>query len=351
MFDWKYYLDKYPSLRANGIKTEKQAKEHWITFGQKEGRVSIRTPEGFDWNYYLDKYPDLRKNGVKTEQQAIEHWKLHGEKEGRQMSSPSSIKNKLCIVSIFKNEAHIFEEWISHYIKEGVDVFYLIDNGSTDNYMSILDKYIKKGIVILNIDNSKYQQEILYNKYYLESAKKCEWVIVVDLDEFMYARNGFNTMKDYLKSLKDNINHICIPWKMFGSNGHITQPNNVINNFLLRSSTETTLPCKSIIRGSALKKLKIHSSETNKMTGIYSSSGVLSNCDPNKQCVSEEILLNSMIHLNHYAIQSFEWFKNIKMTRGGANTLANEKTRTLTYFEAYDHKDTVDDELKKKRMN
>ena len=311
----------------------------------------------FDWQYYLLKYPDLRANGITTEQQAIQHWKSHGEKEGRKKSylhdSSSSINNnKLCIVSIFKNEAHIFEEWISHYIKEGVDIFYLIDNGSTDNYMSILDKYIKKGIVVLNKDDSKYKQVELYNKYYLESAKKCDWVIVVDLDEFMYSRNGFNTIKDYLKSLNNNVNQICIPWKMFGSNGHITQPDNVINNFLLRSSNkEETILCKSIIRGSVLKKIDIHSSNSNNMSETYSSSGVLCNGDPNKQCISEEILSNSMIHLNHYAIQSLEWFKNIKMTRGAADQSVNENIRNLAYFEGYDHKDKLDDELKQKRMN
>ena len=33
-----------------------------------------------------------------------------------------------CIVAIFKNESHILEEWIQHYIKEGVQHFYLINN-------------------------------------------------------------------------------------------------------------------------------------------------------------------------------------------------------------------------------
>lgn len=82
-FDWKYYLEKYPDLRTNGVKTEQQALAHWQSMGEKEGRVAIRTPDLFDWQYYLDKYPDLRKNGVKTEQQAISHWLKFGEKEKR----------------------------------------------------------------------------------------------------------------------------------------------------------------------------------------------------------------------------------------------------------------------------
>ena len=47
----------------------------------------------------------------------------------------------LCLVAIFKNESHILQEFINHYIKQGVDRFLFIDNGSTDNYIDIINKY------------------------------------------------------------------------------------------------------------------------------------------------------------------------------------------------------------------
>ena len=34
------------------------------------------------------------------------------------------------------------KEWLEHYINEGVEHFYLIDNGSDDEYMKILEKAI-----------------------------------------------------------------------------------------------------------------------------------------------------------------------------------------------------------------
>jgi hypothetical protein len=83
LFDWTYYLDKYPDLRRYGINNEQQAIHHWLTYGKKEGRTSIRAPELFEWHYYLNKYPDLRRNGINTEQQAIHHWLTYGKKEGR----------------------------------------------------------------------------------------------------------------------------------------------------------------------------------------------------------------------------------------------------------------------------
>ena len=48
--------------------------------------------------------------------------------------------SSLCLVAIFKNESHILKEFITHYIKQGVDHFFLIDNGSNDNYSDILTR-------------------------------------------------------------------------------------------------------------------------------------------------------------------------------------------------------------------
>jgi hypothetical protein len=83
LFDWEYYLERYPDLRTNGVQTEHEAITHWCSFGEKEERVAIRTPYLFDWNYYFERYPDLRMNGVQTEHQAIAHWYSFGEKEER----------------------------------------------------------------------------------------------------------------------------------------------------------------------------------------------------------------------------------------------------------------------------
>ena len=65
------------------------------------------------------------------------------------------MKYYLSVVSIFKNESMILEEWINHYIKESVQHFYLVNNGSDDNFMPIINKY-KNYITLVN-DN--YRQE------------------------------------------------------------------------------------------------------------------------------------------------------------------------------------------------
>ena len=59
---------------------------------------------------------------------------------------------------MFKNEAHIMKEFITHYLQQGVDHFIMIDNGSNDNYLEYLDPYIHNDIVELIIDHEKHAQ-------------------------------------------------------------------------------------------------------------------------------------------------------------------------------------------------
>jgi hypothetical protein len=253
---------------------------------------------------------------------------------------------ELCIVAIFKNEGHALHEWIEHYLKEGVDHFFLVDNGSTDGYD--IQEYIKKGIAEVWINPKKHAQVELYN-HYLKKAKQYKWVLVVDLDEFMYARNGYKSIKKYLRTVKPEVEQIKVPWKMFGSSGHIKQPKSIIQGFTKRRKyihsklNPLVMFVKTLVRGKCLLKIGIHTHITSKPKVI------LSNNTPScidVEPVLEEMLDTSNLHLNHYGIQSWDFFKRIKMTRGSASTKTNDKIRDKSYFKLRDTNELVDNELK-----
>ena len=125
--------------------------------------------------------------------------------------------NKLSLLAMFKNEASIIEEWIEHYIREGVDHFYLIDNGSYDNYESKINKYKSK--ITLVKDPTRFEkktQKILYNQHYLEKVKKeTEWLIVCDIDEYFYLNDEMRLI-DFL-SEPPFPDAYWVPWRLFGT--------------------------------------------------------------------------------------------------------------------------------------
>lgn len=280
---------------------------------------------------------------------------------------------KLCLVAIFKNESHILKEWIEHYLNQGVDKIFLIDNGSTDNYYSILQPYIYSNKVYLVKDNKKHAQSELYNKHFLHKCRAYDWVIVCDLDEFIYGRKYCSSIKDFLSKVHNSFSQVYIPWKMFGSNGYDTmekeQPSSVISSFTKRINNNDArhnkfrcftyngpikyIYSKTIVRTKYLLQLDIHDSISSYDRCITSCVLRNNNIHKNKHFVevSEEIIENSALHLNHYAIQSFNWFMKVKATRGDINSANNENVRDKEYFNEYNLNDIDDNELSNITIN
>jgi Glycosyl transferase family 2 len=267
----------------------------------------------------------------------------------------------LSICAIFKNEAHILQEWISHYLIEGVEHFYLIDNGSTDDFSSILGKYIENGIVTLYSDPDKYKQEYHYNNYVLKNHKyDTIWLMVIDLDEFVYSRRslGYITISDYLHSLDEQkILSVSLKWKMFGSSGHVTQPEQVIPNFTRRHEriNENIGHQKAIYLLKEVYRLSTHNASflvQNEDSGwrrIYSNGKNFEYKNTEDDYPSEELAKHA-IHLNHYAIQSYEWFSSVKMIRGDVSNKHHDQVRNNDYFKRFDTNDYQDTELKEKKV-
>jgi hypothetical protein len=247
----------------------------------------------------------------------------------------------VCLVAIFKNEGHIFKEWITHYLNQGVDKFYLIDNGSNDNYQDKIQNYIDNNIVEIVVDAKKHSQTELYNKYFLTKCKNYDWVIVCDLDEFIYARKGFSTIKQYLNSLHYSIGQVFVPWKIFGSNGHINQDyESVTQTFTKREKyiSEVLKNTKCIVRTIYLINFVIHGHKIinfNKIRNITTNHIPNNIIDNSSAKISEQILEDSFLHLNHYVLQSYDWFMNIKATRGDVYQ-SGDYIRNETYFRDYD---------------
>lgn len=226
------------------------------------------------------------------------------------------------VLAIFKNESLNLEEWIKHYILQDVKTIYLIDNGSSDNYQHIIEKYKNK--IRLFIRNERYQQEHHYNSVYgeiLNETDLAEWLFVVDIDEFVFCSHF--TISECIKLLPPDITEVRIPEQPYGSSGFINHPSgNIIGSFLYRQPE--TLSYKSCfkIRSVKVGELGVHETE--------------------RTC--EKFDGKHIFKLNHYLIQSRDYFEHIIMPRGDVKYWWHKKN--MDYFNKHDALSTVfDDEL------
>jgi len=288
-----------------------QSKEFFEKVKMTRGAADLIENENVrDWNYF-DKYndnTDYEDNDLKN-----------------------MILNKmhyLSILTIMKNEAMNLKLWIDHYIWQGVDHFYIIDNNSTDVSVQIIEDLINNGYPITlyklfeqhkQVEHYKY----VYNKENLQ--EKTKWLIVADLDEFFYCNNS--KISNELLHFED-YDLITSKWRMFGSNNCIEHPKDIRTSLTKR-----------------VEELHINTKYIFQTKNIYSEA--LNIHELNYGYSNNKIDLSEIFRLNHYTIQSKEYFEKVKMTRGDVSNKLIDNIRDWNYFDAYNqNNDCEDNDLK-----
>ena len=242
----------------------------------------------------------------------------------------------LSVLSIFKNETMNLKLWIEHYLWQGVEHFYLIDNDSTDEPLSILQEYIDKGIVTYYSLPERHKQPEHYRFVFdNENLKeKTKWLAVCDLDEFFYGVDKKLTTN--IQRLDPYYHYILCNWYMFGSDGNIEHPEDIRTSITHRK-TDVFSETKYIFKTKLIKDsspIWIHE--------------LLNAPYINPRCIRKA---NKLIKLNHYPLQSIEFFQKVKMTRGAADTGLCDNVRNMDYFNNYDFKEMCDETLKNIILN
>jgi len=232
---------------------------------------------------------------------------------------------------MFKNESQIMKEWIDHYLFHGVDHFYLIDDNSSDDFLSILQPYIDNGIITLFQHTQPWdyylgRQKDMYNHFLLPHLHQTQWLAVLDLDEYLWSPMSTD-LKEPLRHC-ERLGQIQVKNNLFGSNGHIQQPVSVVQSFTKRSKCINEGGIKYIINTNfKFKELTIHHAYF---------------LDP-KDAESFFIIIGAPYFcLNHYSCQSREYWDTNKCVRGDGD---HWRIRTPSDFDLVDLNDVEDLEL------
>ncbi|KAJ1413072.1 hypothetical protein B484DRAFT_482408 [Ochromonadaceae sp. CCMP2298] len=247
----------------------------------------------------------------------------------------------LVVVGVFKNESMILGEWIQHYVDEGVDHFYLVDHGSRDDYLSVLNRFPATLVTVVR-DGSPHQpglQDQLMSKYLTHLvSEEARWVLVVDIDEYMYAREG--CIPDLLGEMPADVERLWAPWKVFGGGGHATQPESVVAGFMTRkegmilSRDDKNLFGYGKHLARVVPSLQLRTHDT-RSTSRHSGDSYLSDGSPIRDGVllgNQTSVLLMPLQLNHYAYQSREYYA-FKCIRGGGSSGHISRRYTMGWYD------------------
>ncbi len=218
---------------------------------------------------------------------------------------PSRHDWDLAVCSIFKNEAPYFAEWLEFHELSGVQHFFLYDDGSTDDFMPILQPWIDRGLVTVRKAGHR-RQVAVYNHCLRHGARRARWVAFIDLDEFL-----FNPSGEELPSVLEKYSGcsgVFVHWILFGSNGHVRPPAEGV----LRSYT------KSMSIESAIRDDFDHEPRGT------SDGGTSSRARNGKSIVDPRAVVVAGVHSPHRLAWGHLVDENLRRRSGGPNALGEE---------------------------
>ena len=234
---------------------------------------------------------------------------------------------RLSVGCLFKNEAHCIKEWIEHYLHHGVEHFYLINDASTDNFLPIIEPYMDK-ITLFDTSWGYYlgRQRSMYNHYILPHIKDTKWLLMVDMDEFVWS-----PMHIDLNVILGNLMHlgqVQIYDVLYGSNGHITQPPSIVNGFTMRQKEPRNCLKYFVNSDYEFSSLNVHHATFT---------------DPDHEKNNFQMRDHRYFITNHYSCQSRTFWNEVKCVRGDSD---NYRVRTSEDFDELDTNEIEDLRLK-----
>ena len=217
-------------------------------------------------------------------------------------------KYYLSIGCVFKNESHCLYEFIEHNLYHGIDHIYLINDFSNDNFYEILEPYINNGqITLFNNDiitKEPNRQSLIYDKYFINILPETEWLAIIDLDEFLFSPNDID-VKNIIKKYDNEYDNITVEWITYGSNHCNFQPFSLVSGFNKHCNLDDKdyYSYKSIMKADKIKNFGVHSSTLSS----------------NKNINLSYTTKKNELYINHYQLQSMDFFTKIKGTRGDAD--------------------------------
>lgn len=253
-FNWKFYLDYYPEIRRRGIKTEKQAREHYKHYGAKENRLKNANEiiENFDWKFYVSYYQDIKKKGIKTEKHALEHYRKSGMYEGRvknekEIATNLSKSNKIiCNYNSFNvttndeeyinicirtsNRPEYFNLCIKSILEQNYKNFNIIIAYDKKESLLYLNKYTHLNNVNVFFPEVESTQKYKFNLYCNKMMDKVKrgWIMFLDDDDQLTHKNSLKIINENIKKNNNNVNSFLI-WKFLRPDKIIypENPNNI----------------------------------------------------------------------------------------------------------------------------
>ncbi len=273
------------------------------------------------------------------------------------------VKNdKIVIVTTMKNEGPFMLEWLAYHMSIGVTDFIVYTNDCTDGTDTMFDLLDRKGIVEHRENPYRETGQKPQHAAYLAAqstptAQAADWVMCMDVDEYINIHVGDGTLHDLFKAAPD-ANVISMTWRLFGNAEVDLFENKFITEQFFRCAPEICRKphqawgFKTMFRNNGIyKKYGVHRPvglQPELMDQIHwvNGSGVKmpDNILRTGWRSSTRTYGYDLVTLNHYALRSCESFL-VKRDRGRVNHV--DRDQGMAYWFRMNNNAETDDSILK----
>ena len=154
VFDFEYYLDRYPEVAEVYGYSEEAALQHFINFGMSEGR---RGNEEFNVKSYKNRYPDLRLTFEDDLPSYYIHYITNGKSEGRIATGDVELVPITVYNGIDYSPVYNFEYYVSRYSD--------VKNEYSDNDAGAIKHFVNSGMREGRVGCEDFSPRVYKNKY------------------------------------------------------------------------------------------------------------------------------------------------------------------------------------------
>lgn len=249
---------------------------------------------------------------------------------------------KVGIVSIQRDRSPWIVEWLAFHLLQGVSHFYIYVHKCTDGMAEKLEKLSKRyPITVYAIDMDR-PQLMAYEHAWKNFSNDVDWMAFIDGDEFLFSPSYDSLDKAIAGFVHQPISAVAAYWKCYGSNGHIQEPSGLVLENYPRHSGDDFIPnrhVKSIVRsGEDVTGCTSHL--------LFAKNGTVDELlrPINHGWMKEYEPSYQKLRINHYTVQSYEFFKKTKQHIGAPDGNPN-LIRPDSWFEEYDRNECCDGAL------
>lgn len=235
---------------------------------------------------------------------------------------------KAAIIAIAKKENHYIKEWVDWHLCLGFDNIIICDDNEIDDER-ISDVISDDRVIIKDYRGRKGSVQIYcYTTEWLENRSKYDWILFIDIDEFVILEDKYNhDIHNFLNdSIFEGVDIIRLTWQVYGTNGKndVEDDWSVMNRFTDKRELQYNRYAKSFLN----TKLNYIPATNIVGHGYFANKDLIAVDATGKPCENKyssysynaETGVYQNAWINHYITKTIGEYVRQKVFRGGANS-------------------------------